>query len=150
MSPSPAPQELFPSKGDPSTGSSSHTLYTDRKEGVKEETELNLLIGKRQSLSPIIQPQMEPPSQSPGAAAFPKHLKRKILIQEDIQEIKTPGEGLFQSDPFTPGGLIPTCGVGRLGIPSHLREKLCNTVLQISFASLFAMHLFQATWARML
>lgn len=80
MSLSPAPQELFPSKGDPSTGSSSHTLYTDRKEGVKEETELNLLIGKRQSLSPIIQPQMEPPSQSPGAAAFPKHLKGKILI----------------------------------------------------------------------
>lgn len=53
----PAAKEFFPSREDPSTESSSHTLYTDRKEGLKEETEteLHLLIGKRQRLSPILE-----------------------------------------------------------------------------------------------
>lgn len=61
----PPTKELFPPRGDPCTQSASHTLYTDRKEVLKEETEQELLLltGKRQRLSPIIQvPQsvMEP------------------------------------------------------------------------------------------
>lgn len=126
----PAVKELFPSRGDPCTESASHTLYTDRKEGLKEETEQELLLltGKRQRLSPIIQMwwSPEPPTPQPSGCCLPKASQgENPLIQEDVQEIRTPGEGL--SWPIYLGGLIPICGVGRLGIPSHWREKLCST-----------------------
>lgn len=77
-------------------------------EGLKEEAEqeLHLLIGKRQRLPPTVQvPQtlMGPWASipQPSGCCVSKALKgENPLIQEDVQEIRTPGEGLFQADLF--------------------------------------------------
>lgn len=61
-----------------------------------------------------------------------------------------PWGGSVPSWPIWLGDLIPTCGVGRLGIPSHLRENLCGTDVKPSFASFLAVHFCWATRAQML
>lgn len=122
MAPGPAPPLLWPN-------SFSHPgeippqrvppTHFDRKEGLKEEAEqeLRLLIGKRQRLSPVIQvPQtlMGPWASIPQSSGccVSKALKgENPLIQDDVQEIKTPGEGLFRADLFAWGVYFQPVGL---------------------------------------